>query len=315
MLRFNGGFLRAISTFALPFSFGFFLMMVIVICLPVALADLSRRRNRWFVVLCPLLVVGLVTSIVRTAMIGLVVGLLYIGFRRFKVGVRRAGARSASSALFLIPGSSASKALSSDSTKARSANWSENFDAILDHPLGIGVGETGAAKARSYGQTVEEQAAAFGIDRQQPDTDVYTPILGGNGVYQPDNYYVKTVVELGLLGLWLLLRILYGASGRSRRLERALDPVDARLRYRHDGLFRRRRFRHVLLDVSRVVPDGHVLLAAPRHDRRHRPRADGGEPVRRRRRRARRSCGCSTVNRARPRAAMPSGTTPLPSPV
>jgi hypothetical protein len=129
-------------------------------------------------------------------------------------------------ALFLIPGSSASRALSSDSTKARSANWSQNFDSILDHPLGIGVGETGAAKARSYGQTVEEQAAAFGIDLSKPDTDVYTPTLGGNGVYQPDNYYVKTVVELGLIGLWLLLRILYGAIKESRRLERARDPVD-----------------------------------------------------------------------------------------
>ena len=39
VLRFNGGFLRSVSTFALPFSFGFYMMMVIVICLPVALSD------------------------------------------------------------------------------------------------------------------------------------------------------------------------------------------------------------------------------------------------------------------------------------
>ena len=225
VLRFNGGFLRAISTFALPFSFGFYLMMVIVVCLPVALADLTRRRNRWFVALCPLLAVGLVTSIVRAAMIGLAVGVLYIGFRRFKA-VLAVLVPIGLAALFLIPGSSASRALSSDSTKARSANWSQNFDAILEHPLGIGVGETGAAKARSYGQTVQEQAAVFGIDLSKPDTDVYTPTLGANGVYQPDNYYVKTVVELGLIGLWLLLRILYGALKESRRLERARDPVD-----------------------------------------------------------------------------------------
>jgi hypothetical protein len=228
VLRFNGGFLRSISTFALPFSFGFFLMMVIVICLPVALADLRRRRNQIFVVAMPLLVVGLLTSIVRTAALGLVVGLVYIGIRRYR-SVFAVLIPLALIALFFVPGSSAVKALSSDSTKARSTNWTENLNAILDHPLGLGVGETGAAKARSYGQTPEEQAAAFGIDLTQPDSDVYTPVLGGNGVYQPDNYYIKTVIELGLLGLWFLIRILIGAFRESRRLERSLNRADAAL--------------------------------------------------------------------------------------
>jgi hypothetical protein len=228
VLRFNGGFLRSISTFALPFSFGFFLMMVIVICLPVALSDLSRGRNQLFVLLTPLLVVGMLTSIVRTAALGLVVGLLYIGFRRFR-SVFAVLIPLVLVALFFIPGSSAVKALSSDSTKARSANWTENLNAIFDHPLGMGVGETGAAKARSYGQTPEEQAAAFGIDLSQPDTDVYTPVLGGVGVYQPDNYYIKTVIELGLLGLWFLIRLLVGAFRESRQLERSTNPLDAAL--------------------------------------------------------------------------------------
>jgi hypothetical protein len=225
VLRFNGGYLRAISTFALPFSFGFFLMMVIVICLPVALADLSRRRNVWFVVACPLLAAGLVTSIVRAAMLGLLVGLLYIGIRRFR-SVLAVLVPLGLVALFFVPGSSASSALSSDSTKARSTNWTENLDAILAHPIGIGVGETGAAKARSYGQTIEEQAAALGVDLSQPDTDVYTDSLTGGGVYQPDNYYIKTVVELGVIGLWLLLRVLVGALREARRLERVPDPAD-----------------------------------------------------------------------------------------
>jgi hypothetical protein len=228
VLRFNGGFLRAISTFALPFSFGFYLMMVIVICLPVALADLSRRRNRWFVALCPLLAVGLVTSIVRAAMLGLLVGLLYLGIRRFR-SVLAVLVPLGLAALFFVPGSSATSALSSDSTKARSTNWTENIDAILDHPMGIGVGETGAAKARSYGQTIQEQAAAFGIDLEQPDVDVYTPTLNSGGVYQPDNYYIKTVVELGVIGLWLLLRVLLGAVREARRLERVPDPTDRAL--------------------------------------------------------------------------------------
>ena len=65
---------------------------------------------------------------------------------------------------------------------------------------------------------MQEQAAAFGIDLTQPDTDVYTPILGAKGVYQPDNYYFKTVIELGVIGLWFLIRILIGAVRESRRL-------------------------------------------------------------------------------------------------
>jgi O-Antigen ligase len=228
VLRFNGGFLRSISTFALPFSFGFFMIMVIVIGLPVALSDLTRWRNRLFLVVTPLLVVGLVTSIVRTAMLGLLVGLLYLGIRRYR-SIIAVLVPLGLVALFFIPGSSATSALSSDSTKARSANWTENIDAITGRPFGLGVGETGAAKARAYGQTVEEQAAAFNIDLNQPDSDVYTPVLGANGVYQPDNYYVKTVIELGVLGLWFLIRVLYGAVRESRALERVPDRTDAAL--------------------------------------------------------------------------------------
>jgi len=228
VLRFNGGFLRSVSTFALPFSFGFYMMMVIIICLPVALSDPSRLRNKLFLIATPILAVGLATSIVRTAMLGLLVGLLYIGIRRYR-SIIAVLIPLGLAALFFIPGSSATKALSSDSTKARSANWTENIDAVADHPFGLGVGETGAAKARSYGQTPEEQAAAFGIDLNQPDADVYTPVLGGNGVYQPDNYYLKTVIELGVLGLWFLIRILVGAVRESRALERVPDPNDSAL--------------------------------------------------------------------------------------
>jgi hypothetical protein len=225
VLRFNGGYLRAISTFALPFSFGFFLMMVIVVCLPVALADLSRRRNLWFVIASPVLAVGLVTSIVRAAMLGLLVGLLYIGIRRFR-SVLAVLLPLGLVVLFFLPGSSATSALSSDSTKARSTNWTENLDVVLAHPVGIGVGETGAAKARSYGQTIEEQAAVLGVDLSQPDTDVYADSLTGPGVYQPDNYYIKTLVELGVIGLWLLVRVLFGGLREARRLERVPDPRD-----------------------------------------------------------------------------------------
>jgi O-antigen ligase len=161
-------------------------------------------------------------------MLGLLLGLLYIGIRRFR-SVIAVLVPLGLVALFFVPGSGATAALSSDSTKARSVNWTENLDAGADHPLGLGVGETGAAKARSYGQTTEEQAAGFGIDLSQPDADVYTPILGENGVYQPDNYYFKTLIELGVLGLWFLVRLLIGAVRESRALERVPDRTDSAL--------------------------------------------------------------------------------------
>jgi hypothetical protein len=83
-LTFNGGFLRSVSSFALPFSFAFYLMMVILICLPVALDDLSRVRNRLFIIVLPLYIGGLIVSVVRTAIIGLVIGLVYIAVRRHR---------------------------------------------------------------------------------------------------------------------------------------------------------------------------------------------------------------------------------------
>src|SRR5205823_10384981 len=44
--------------------------------------------------------------------------------------------------------------------------------------------------------------------------------------YQPDNYYFKILVELGVLGLWFFIRVLIGAVRESRRLERAPYPED-----------------------------------------------------------------------------------------
>ncbi len=291
VLRFNGGFLRSISTFALPFSFGFFLMMVIVICLPVALADLKRRRNQLFVLVMPLLAVGLITSIVRAAMLGLLVGVLYIGFRRFR-----------SVFAVLVPLGLARAVL----------------HPRIERHVGVVVGQHQGAQrqldrephgdARSparhrrrrdrcrEGAVVrpDRGGASRGL-RHRPEParpDVYTPVLGANGVYQPDNYYLKTLVELGVLGLWFLMRLLIGAvreepapgtvreSGRSPRFGIGITAFFVA------GVL------DVLLDLPRAVPDGHVLLVAPRRHRRHGPRrraevTPAGA--------ARRSCGCSTV--------------------
>ena len=287
VLRFNGGFLRSVSTFALPFSFGFYMMMVIVICLPVALSDPSRLRNRLFLIATPLLVVGLATSIVRTAMLGLLVGAAVHRHPPLPLGDRRARAARARRPVLhprlerhrrpcrrtpRRPARPTGRRTSTPSPTIRSASASAR--PVRPRP---------ARTARPS----EEQAAAFGIDLTQPDADVYTPILGGNGVYQPDNYYFKTVIELGVLGLWFLIRILVGAVRESRALERVPDRDGRRARHRHDRVPVRRHLLDVLRHLPRAVPDGRLLLVAARHHRgdgarvRHRPPARGvsAEPV------------------------------------
>ena len=77
--------LRSFSTFNLPFSFGFYLMLVILIGLPMALAEPKRLRNKIFFLSLPILSVALLLSFVRGAMLGLAIGLLYLAFTRYKI--------------------------------------------------------------------------------------------------------------------------------------------------------------------------------------------------------------------------------------
>jgi hypothetical protein len=58
---------------------------------------------------------------------------------------------------------------------------------------------------------------------------VYTETVGGTGVYLPDNYFIKTLIELGVVGLWFFIRLLAGAVAESRALERVDRPTDAAL--------------------------------------------------------------------------------------
>ncbi len=73
----------------------------------------------------------------------------------------------------------------------RTTGWSQIGGLVVDSPLGHGAGATGAAAAKA----VELGAAPH-------------QVLVSNGApYQPDSYYVKTLLELGPLGLWLLLLV------------------------------------------------------------------------------------------------------------
>jgi hypothetical protein len=178
-IRLAGGFVRSFSTFEQPFPFGFFLMVVILVGVAVALADRSRLRNRLFLLTLPVMVLALAATLVRGAWLGLGVGLVYLGIRRYRVLFLIAP--MALIVLLYLPGSLTAPALSGSSLSARGSGWDANIHQVVSHPLGAGIGSTGAAG--------EKVASLTGVGT----------------AYQPDNYYFKTVYELGVFGLWLFV--------------------------------------------------------------------------------------------------------------
>ena len=79
-------------------------------------------------------------------------------------------------------------AFSSSSLGERSAGWNDIIASIQVHPFGTGLGASGASADR--------MAIAGG-----------TTFSGLSTNYQPDNYYMKMLIELGPIGLWLFNRI------------------------------------------------------------------------------------------------------------
>jgi len=203
-IRTAGGFLRSFSTFNQSFPFALFLMLVLLIGLPVALTDPRRLRNRLFLIGVPVYVLGLLTTIVRAAWMGLGIGLLYLGIRRFRSLLLPLPL--ALVALLFLPSSLGAAALSSSSSQERVSGWQSNVATVLAHPLGAGIGASGSAA---------EKAAELAASNEP--------------IYQPDNYYYKTLYELGLLGLWMLLLLLISAFTSVRAAASQVLGVDAAL--------------------------------------------------------------------------------------
>lgn len=199
-IRTAGGLLRSFSTFNQPFPFGLYQMLVLLIGVPVALTELRRRRNQVFLLLTPLLVVGMLSSIVRAAIAGLVVGAVFLWMHRYRRLAHVVPALLVA-ALFL-PAAVYGPLLSSTSLGQRSTGWAQTFGSVLGAPLGNGIGSTGSA--------AEKAALVAGSTAS---------------TYQPDNYYFKTVYELGPLGLWLLLLLLVSAFLHARWLSRDLGTA------------------------------------------------------------------------------------------
>ncbi|MCW2816291.1 MAG: putative rane protein [Nocardioides sp.] len=212
VIRFSGGLLRSFSTFTQPFSFGFFLTLVLLVCLPVAMADHRRTRNLAFLVVSPVLVVGMASSVVRGAALALVVGLVVLMVWRYR-GLFHVGA-VASLGLLLVPASAVTAYLSSSSLGERATGWSVILDRVTSAPLGNGIGRTGAAgeKALELGAPLNEVIA-----------------LDGDELYLPDNQYVKTALELGPLGLWLLVLVGVTVVAHAVAVARRTDGDDRAL--------------------------------------------------------------------------------------
>jgi hypothetical protein len=209
-VRTSGGLLRAFSTFNTNFPFSLFLMMVLLVGLPVALSAPRRRRNRLFLYATPIVLAGMVSSLTRGGWVGLVVGLLYLGAVRYPIlsNVTLRLMVVGAIALAFVAGYSASF-LASESGEDRITILEQNFPAIAQHPLGLGIGATGSAA---------EKVAEL------QDTTATT--------VQPDDYYLKVALELGVVGLWLFVLFFVSAGSTVHRRARALrEPGDVALAY------------------------------------------------------------------------------------
>lgn len=204
-IRFTTGFtLRSFSTFNLPFSFGFYLMLAALIGFPMVLAEPKRLRSKLFFLSLPLISVGLLFSFVRGAMLGLAIGLLYLAFHRYKLLVYGIPLVLVAT-LFIPSGANLTNAVfGSHSLGDRTTSWQDRFEQIVEHPFGSGIGTTGAAADRTAILKNENRALAF----------------------QPDNSYLKVAFELGVPGLWLLAMLLIAMFLFTRAVERRCQGID-----------------------------------------------------------------------------------------
>jgi multisubunit Na+/H+ antiporter MnhB subunit len=154
------------------------------------------------------IVAGLVVSFTRAAWIGLAVGLVYIGITRSRSVLVALAHAAVWLAIGLVVFSSYSGTfLSDESLLERFQIWGSNTSQVVEHPLGKGIATTGSAAEK------------------------LTELKGesGKSVVQPDNYYFKTTIELGVLGLWIVLLLFVTAFASTHGAARRLRGYDAAL--------------------------------------------------------------------------------------
>jgi hypothetical protein len=202
-VRFTGHFLRSFSTFRLPFDFGFYLALVIVIGTSVSLREPRRTRSIFFFITLPIVTAGLLFTFVRGAYLVVAIGILYLAIVRYRWLLL--GVPVALLLLLLLPGQYATPALGATSLGQRSQSWTDNISTIFD-ATGHGIGTTGSAGAK---------------------VDQRLKIIGG--AYQPDNQYFKTIYELGVFGLFFFVFLLVSALVTARSAATRLHGRDQAL--------------------------------------------------------------------------------------
>lgn len=203
-IRTAGGVLRSMGTFQQPFGLGFYIMVVLLVAIPVVLAEPQRLRTRLFFLLVPVYALGLFASLVRGAWTGLAVGLVYLGYRRFPALLFLLPLAVLS--LVVAPADVGAAAISPKSWGQRTVAWGENLDQVVEHPLGVGIGSSGSA---------------IGKVSQGSDTTGFVP----------DNYYVKTLFDLGVVGLWLFVLLLVAVFTSLKGVAGVLRGPDAGLAF------------------------------------------------------------------------------------
>lgn len=219
-LRFNGPLLRSISTFSQPFPFGLYMMLCLLVCGAVALSDTKRMRNRLFLLATPVVLAGMGVSLVRAAYLGFIVGLIWLAVHRYRYlfgGLAAASAIGAFSLLFIPPGLPA-HVFSGSSLQERNSGWSQIGTLLTTNPFGEGLGATGAAAAKV--------ATSSGVNEKYLDL---LQTLNPKLAYQPDNYYIKILLELGPIGLWALLTLLITVLVSTLRASRITTGSDSAL--------------------------------------------------------------------------------------
>lgn len=211
VIRSSNGMLRSFSTFNQPFPFALFVMVVLLVTVPICLEDRRRLRNRIFLWLTPLLVIGMATAVVRAAFLGLAVGVLYLAVTRYRVLGHLAMALPVLIAVLIATGSTAAM-LSSSSLQERIAGWVSEVDPQTLSVTGQGIGTTGATAERIEAQTAAGATWRTGHEPQR---------------YQADNQYVKTLIELGPIGLWLFCWVIaLGARSAHRAAHDGFGSID-----------------------------------------------------------------------------------------
>lgn len=202
VIRFTGSFMRSWSTFNSPFPFAFFLMLVVLVTGAAALTDPRRLRNRLVLLAMPLYAAGLAVAVVRTAWVGLVMGIGYLAVTRHRRLLRAAPAVLGVLALLLVVG--VAGFFRSASAGDRLSRWEQLPGVVASAPGGVGVGSAGAAAAKAGALS----GTSVTFDPQRVGSATH--------VFQPDDSYLEVLYEDGVAGLALFLVALAALFARAR---------------------------------------------------------------------------------------------------